>query len=124
MNKIIIADDDQFMETVYRVKFARRGFEVRMAADGDEVFRLLKTFTPDIILLDLVMPHTDGFMTLIKMRRHEKFKHIPIVVASNLGQQEDIDRALALGANDYVTKSDMTVDAIIDKVNAALNKTK
>lgn len=122
MTKILIAEDDRFLGMAYRAKFTKSGFEVQIAADGEEALEMLKTFTPDAMLLDLVMPRKDGFTTLAEIRKQEKFKHIPIIVASNLGQKEDVDKATALGANGYIIKSDMALEAIIEKVNTTISQ--
>ena len=92
MKNIIIAEDDKFLSNAYRVAFTRNDFDVRMANNGEEVFAILQEFTPDIILLDLIMPVKDGFMTLKELKGHEAYKKIPVVVASNLGQAEDFEK--------------------------------
>ena len=116
--KILVAEDDRFLVTAYRAKLTKAGFEVQIASDGDEVLATLQKFIPDIMLLDLVMPKKDGFAALEAIKKDEKLKHIPIIVASNLGQKEDLDKAKALGADDYIIKSDMSMDALVQKINS------
>lgn len=120
--KILVAEDDKFLSNAYRVKLTKAGFEVKMVADGQEVLTILQTFTPDIILLDVVMPVKDGFATLEAIKSDEKLKTIPVIVASNLGQKEDCDRALKLGANDFVVKSDLSLDTLIQKIHNLIGK--
>jgi two-component system, OmpR family, alkaline phosphatase synthesis response regulator PhoP len=122
MKKILIAEDDKFLASAYRLKLTKTDFEVQIANDGVELLETLKTFTPDLILLDLVMPIMDGFAVLENLRSNPNFKSLPILVASNLGQKEDIDRAKSLGANDFVIKSDMSLDTIIEKINKLISK--
>ena len=122
MKKILIAEDDKFLANAYRVKLTKSGFEVIIAYDGEEALNFLQNQIPDIILLDLVMPKKDGFTVLEEIKKTERLKGIPVIVASNLGQKEDIERTKSLGADDYVVKSDMTLDQIISKINALLNK--
>lgn len=117
MKKILIGEDDKFLSSAYRLKFTKVGFEIQIASDGDEVLKLLQTFTPDLILLDLVMPIKDGFAALEEIRANESYKSIPVLVASNLGQKEDVDKAMSMGANDFVVKSDMSLDDLIKKIN-------
>jgi len=117
MKKILIAEDDKFLASAYRLKLTKAGFEVQIANDGEELIKILETFVPDLILLDLVMPVMDGFAVLENLRSNSKFKSLPILVASNLGQKEDIDRASNLGATDFVVKSDMSLDMLIEKIN-------
>lgn len=120
MNKILIAEDDKFLVNAYRVKLTKSGFDVKIALDGEEVFEILKTFTPDIILLDLVMSKKDGFTVLEDLGKNEKYKGIPVLVASNLGQAEDIERAKKLGAKDFIVKSNMSLEDILTKIKSYL----
>lgn len=115
--KILIAEDDKFLGNAYRVKLTKAGFEVQLARDGQEVLTTLATFIPDVLLLDLMMPVKDGFTTLEEIKANPNLKSIPVIVASNLGQKEDFERALKLGAADFVVKSDLSLDTIIDKIN-------
>jgi DNA-binding response OmpR family regulator len=117
MKKILIAEDDKFLASAYKLKLTKAGFEVLIGANGNEIMDLLKTFLPDLILLDLVMPIKDGFTTLAEIRAINTFNKIPVLVASNLGQKEDIDKAIKLGANGFVVKSDMSLDDLILKIN-------
>ncbi len=120
MKKILIAEDDRFLQNIYRVKLTKEGFEVRVAGDGQEFLEELKTFTPDVILLDLVMPVVDGFTVLQTVKSDPKFKNIPVIVTSNLGQDEDVKKAMKLGAKDYIIKSDTALSGIIEKIKADL----
>lgn len=120
MKKILIAEDDKFLSSAYRVKLAKAGFEVHMASDGQEAISLLQNVTPDLILLDLIMPVKDGFATLQEIKANPAWKTIPVIVASNLGQKEDIEKSTQLGANDFVVKSDLSLDSVIEKINKLL----
>jgi DNA-binding response OmpR family regulator len=120
MAKILIAEDDKFLSSAYKVKLSKAGFEVQMARDGEEALTVLQTFTPDLIILDLMMPVKDGFSVLETIRKDDQFsqfKVTPVIVASNLGQKEDTDRAMSLGANDFLVKSDLSLDIVIEKIN-------
>ena len=94
MKKILVAEDDKFLDNAYRVKLTKAGFEVKIVRDGKEALEVLKTFLPDIIILDLVMPIKDGFATLEELKQDPRLKNIPVMVASNLGQKEDEERVL------------------------------
>jgi len=120
MAKVIIAEDDKFLLKAYQVKLNKSGFEVKYATDGAEVLEILKTFKPDLIVLDLIMPKKDGFYVLEQVKANPDLKHIPILVTSNLGQKEDIDRAKALGAHDYIIKSDMSLNDLVAKISSAI----
>ena len=118
--KILVVEDDKFLSSAYKAKLTKAGFEVVMALDGEEATTALTTFTPDIILLDLIMPKKDGFAVLQEIKASDKWKNIPVIVASNLGQKEDIDRGMALGAKDFIIKSDLSLDDLIKKINSLI----
>src|SRR5437867_1207790 len=107
MKKILVVDDDKFLGNAYRAKLTKAGYEIQLAKDGEEALDALKTFMPDLIILDLVMPVKDGFTTLEELKKNDQYKTIPVIVASNLGQKEDFDRAMKLGAVDFIIKSDL-----------------
>ncbi len=116
MPKVLVVEDDRFLVSAYRAKLEKSGYEVQIASDGDEALAALKTFLPDVMLLDLVMPKRDGFSTLEEIKKDARLSKIPIIVTSNLGQKEDIDKAMALGANDYIIKSDLSIEELVAKV--------
>jgi DNA-binding response OmpR family regulator len=122
MKKILVAEDDKFLSNAYRIKLSKLGYEVTVVSDGDQVMVHLRDNTPDLILLDLIMPVKDGFDTLKEIRVQSKFKKLPIIVASNLGQGEDVKKATELGATDYIVKSDLSLQELADKINSYLGK--
>jgi len=118
MKKILIVEDDTYLANAYRVKLTKAGFEVKNVFDGEEAISILQTFTPDIILLDIVMPKKDGFTTLEEIKANEKWKNIPVILASNLGQKEDREKGISLGAVEFFTKTDFTLNNLIEKINS------
>lgn len=118
--KIVVAEDDKFLSNAYRVKLTKEGYEVKMVGDGQELIDLLKTYIPDLIILDILMPVKDGFEALKEIRANPNLKSIPVIVATNLGQKNDIDQGLALGANDYIIKSDMSLEDLVAKIKTFL----
>ncbi|MEP7167127.1 MAG: response regulator [Candidatus Woesebacteria bacterium] len=121
MPKILVVEDDKFLSNAYKVKFTKAGFEVLIASDGNEALLVMQSQIPDLILLDLVMPAMDGFAVLAKLKVDQKLNGIPVIVASNLGQKEDIEKALAMGATDFIIKSDVSLDEIVEKIKAKLH---
>lgn len=117
MKKVLVVEDDTFLRNAYRVKLTKQGFDTKLASDGEEAITMLQTFTPDIIILDLVMPKKDGFATLAEIKAHESWKSIPVIIASNLGQKEDIDRGMKLGAKDFIIKADLSLNDLITKIH-------
>lgn len=117
MTKILIAEDDKFLANAYRLKLTKSGFDLRIVSNGEDALKELETFTPDVILLDIVMPKLDGFAVLKQIKSSEMHKNIPVIVASNLGQKEDIDLGKSLGAVDYIVKTDLSMEDLVDKLN-------
>lgn len=122
MAKILVAEDDKFLANAYRVKLSKASYEIKIAADGQEVLDILKTFIPDIILLDLIMPVKDGFAVLEELKKNNEWKNIPVIIASNLSQKEDIDRGMTLGAADYIIKSQMPINVVLAKIENLLKQ--
>ena len=116
MAKILVAEDDKFLANAYRVKLNKAGYEIKIVSDGQEAIDSLETFTPDVILLDLIMPIKDGFVVLEELKKSDKWKNIPVIVASNLGQKEDIDRGIALGGTDYIIKNQIPINNILTNI--------
>ena len=122
MNKILVAEDDKFLAGAYKLKLTHEGFAVEIVKDGQELLRVLPRFQPDLIILDLIMPRKDGFAVLQELQKNPSYNTIPVIVASNLGQQEDIDRAMQFGVKDFFVKSDLSMDELVAKIRARLSK--
>jgi two-component system alkaline phosphatase synthesis response regulator PhoP len=122
--KVLVVEDDAFLTGAYRVKLTKEGFEVEIAIDGEEALVKLRDFVPDVILMDIVMPRKDGFATLQDIKSSETLKNIPVIMATNLGQQGDIEKAKALGAVDLVTKSDTSMADLVTKIKTVIAASK
>lgn len=120
MKKILVVEDDTYLANAYRVKLTKAGFEVDNALDGEEALQHLSTFAPDLILLDLVLPKKDGFAVLSEIKTNPAFSSIPVIIASNLGQKEDIEKGLQLGAKDFFVKTDLSLNNLIEKINQTM----
>src|SRR3989338_7918354 len=118
MHKILIVEDDQFLSKLYKIKLQKEGFEVELAFDGQEGLEKFKSFKPELVLLDLIMPKIDGFTFLAKMKEDPDLysDKVPIIVFSNLGQDSDFQKAKELGAQDFFIKADIGLDKIVAKV--------
>lgn len=119
--KILIVEDDKFLRELISRKLAGRGYEVETAVDGEDGFKKLKKIKPDVVLLDLILPGIDGFEVLSRVKKEKEIENIPIIILSNLGQREDIERGLNLGAIDYLIKAHFTPQEIIEKVKEVLS---
>lgn len=119
--KILIVDDDPFIVDMYSLKLKEAGFEIDNAPDGRKGLEAIRSGGYDLILLDIVLPVTDGFEILETLKR-ENAPSPPILLLTNLGQKEDVERGLALGAADYIIKAQFTPSEVVEKVKAILNK--
>jgi len=116
MKKILMIEDDKFLRKIYRDKLTRAGFDFIEATNGEEGLNKVISESPDLVLLDLILPRKNGFDVLIEMKRNENTKKIPVIILSNLGQESDIKRGLELGAQDYLVKPEISLSEVVDKV--------
>jgi DNA-binding response OmpR family regulator len=122
--KILIVDDDSFLLDMYALKFNKSNFSVSTALGPEIALEQLKQgLSPDIILLDIMMPGMDGFEFLTKMREEKLSPNSIIIFLSNRGQSSDITQAEALGAS-YIVKASTTPGEVIDKVVNIINNIK
>ena len=119
-NKILVIEDDKFLRELITQKLIKEGYEVSEAVDGEEGAKKVKEKKPDLVLLDLILPGIDGFEVLTKIKQDPELKPIPIIILSNLGQKEDVERGLKLGAVDYLIKAHFTPGEIIEKIRSVL----
>jgi len=119
---ILIIEDDDFFRELIKKKLLSKDFDVLEAVDGEKGIEAMKEKKPDLVLLDLLLPNIDGFEVLLKVKADSSVSSIPIIILSNLGQQEDIERGLKLGAVDYLIKSQFDIDQIMEKIKNVLDK--
>jgi len=117
---ILIVEDDKFLRELIAQKLIKEGYEISKATDGEQGIKKIKEERPDLVLLDLILPGIDGFEVLTRIKTDPALAQIPVIILSNLGQSEDVDRCLKLGATDYLIKAHFTPDEIIEKVKNAL----
>jgi len=120
MKKILIVEDDKFLRELIVRKLKEENFNITEAIDGEEGIKKIKEEKPDLILLDLILPGIDGFEVLSKMKEDMSLSQIPVIILSNLGQKDDVERGFKLGVVDYLIKAHFTPGEIIEKVKAAL----
>lgn len=118
--KVVLIEDDEFLVNMYDTKLNEEGFEVVSALDGETGERTIKNEAPDVILLDILLPKKDGFEVLKSIREDSKTKDIPVILLTNLGQKEDVDKGLKLGANDYLIKAHFTPTEVVSKIRELL----
>ncbi|MDI6602516.1 MAG: response regulator [Patescibacteria group bacterium] len=117
---ILIVEDDKFLRELIAQKLINEGYEISEAVDGEEGIKKIQEEKPNLVLLDLILPGIDGFEVLSKMKEDVALAHIPVIILSNLGQKEDVERGLQLGAIDYLIKAHFTPGEIIEKIKNAL----
>lgn len=119
-NRVLIVEDDAMLSGVLAENLEAAKFKVAIVTDGLSVFDEVLKFSPDIILLDLVIPGIDGFMVLKQLKEDSKTSDIPVAVLSNLGQESDVKSVKALGADQYFLKANTRMDLIIKYVKDKL----
>jgi DNA-binding response OmpR family regulator len=122
MAKILIVEDDRFLRELITQKLIREGYNAVEAIDGEDGVKKIKEEGPDIILLDLILPGIDGFEVLKKTKEDPVTANIPVIILSNLGQKDDVDRGMKLGATDYMIKAHFTPGEIVSKVKSILKE--
>lgn len=118
--KILLVEDDSFLASLYATKFTTEGFEVLQTGRGEEVLELSKQEKPEVILLDLVLPGTDGFSALAALKSEPATKKIPVVILTNLNEREEVNKGFALGAADYLVKSNFLPSEVVEKVRKVI----
>lgn len=120
MRKILIIEDDKFLRELIGKKLIAENFDILEAIDGENGLKTLQEQKPDLVLLDLILPGIDGFEVLSRIKADDNLASMPVIILSNLGQKEDIDRGLKLGAVDYLVKAHFTPNEIVQKIKDAL----
>lgn len=118
--KILIIEDDKFLRELIARKLTDEGFNALEAVDGEDGIKKTKEIQPDLILLDLILPSIDGFEVLSRVKEDASIASIPIIILSNLGQKEEVEKGLNLGAVDYLIKAHFTPGEIIEKIKNIL----
>jgi len=120
MAKVLIIDDDQSMQSLYQRIFTLEGFEVEVASGGIEGLEKALSFSPDIILLDMMMPVVNGLEVLSKLKADDRLKDIPVIVMSNYSEMGITAHAMELGATQYFVKSDIEPVNLVAVVRTTL----
>jgi two-component system alkaline phosphatase synthesis response regulator PhoP len=122
MTRIVIVEDDPMISEIYKKKFSEAKFEVFTATTGEEVLNLAKKEKVDVILLDLIMPKMDGFEVTKNLRSGQYDPNIKIIIFSNLNQTEDKEKAMDLGANGFIAKSNYNPSELVAEVERLSNQ--
>lgn len=119
--KILIVEDDPYISKMYQLKLSLDGFDVQLAENGRIGVEKAKSFVPNIILTDILMPEMDGFDVIKNVKMEPDLKNIPILIMSNLGQEDHVQKGLELGAIGYIVKSQYTPTKVVEKIKEILS---
>ena len=120
--KILLVEDDEALRTVYKSRLEMEGFETAAAENGEAALSLVKSFKPDLAILDAMMPKISGFDVLDIFRNTAETKDIKVIMLTALSQPKDKERAKSLGADDYLVKSQVVIGDVVDRVKALLGE--
>jgi DNA-binding response OmpR family regulator len=122
--KVLLVEDDAFLREICSKKLTKEGYTVFEAIDGEQALAAVGKVDPDIVLLDIILPAIDGFQILHQIRGHanQAVAKVPVIMLSNLGQDDDIKKAMEMGANDYLVKAHFTTEEIVGKIRGILKK--
>jgi DNA-binding response OmpR family regulator len=117
---ILLIEDDTFLASIYQKKFEMEGFKMTIAEQGEKGLGEAKKKKPDLILLDILLPKMDGFTVLEKLKVDAGTKTIPVILLTNLGQKDDVEKGLQAGATDYLIKAHFKPSEIVERVRQVL----
>jgi DNA-binding response OmpR family regulator len=120
--KILVVEVDFFLSSLLSDRLMKEGYKVSVAGDGKHALRILETETPDLMLLDVIMPEMNGFDVLRAMKADERLSKILVIIFSNLSQEHEIEEAKSLGADDFIVKVEFTLTEALKKIDTLLKK--
>ena len=118
MAKILLVEDDSLIVKIYSTRLKADGFTVVSADNGEDGIAMAEKETPDFILLDVMMPKMDGFKVLETLRAKEGLKNIPIIVYSNLAQESEMQKAVQMGATEFIVKANISPTELVNKIKS------
>ena len=122
--KILIVEDDNFVAEVYFAKLTEMGYEAILAQNGEEGIATLKKDKIDMILLDILMPIMNGMEMLEEIKKREDWKNIPVILLTNVGEKESIQKVREMGVKNYLIKSHFTPAEVIEKIESVFKENK
>lgn len=122
--RLVVIEDDEVLSSTLQKSLKEAGFSVTLAKDGKEGLQTVQEQAPDLVLLDILLPGLSGLDVLAKLKQEEKTKDIPVLILSQLSDQDNISRAISLGAQGYLVKSDYALEDIVKKVQEFFQKSK
>lgn len=120
--KVLLIEDDLPMVKMYSTKLRKENFEVEVACDGEEGLKKAKEWSPDLVVLDLMIPKIGGMELLEQLRADSKTKNLPVIILSNLSQEQDIERSKQLEVKEFLIKVNFTPSQVVEKIKGYLRK--
>lgn len=121
MKKVLLIEDDTFLSSLLKNRLSREGLNIIHARDGQEAIDMLKTDTFNLVLLDIILPKKSGFEVLESIRQDAQLQNAPVIIISNLGQPEDIQKGQDLGAVEYFIKAKTSIDDLVQNILSFLS---
>ena len=122
MKTILLVEDDPFLIDIYATKLKKSGFKTEVVTDGESALKKIRQKMPDILLLDIVLPQTDGWKVLREIKEDPNLQNLKVVILSNLGQKEEVEKGLKLGAIKYLIKSFYTPSQVVEEIKKILDQ--
>ncbi len=119
--KILFIEDDAFLARIYTKALDEAGYDISLCSNAEEGVKMLERERPDLILLDILLPHMDGFEFLEQIKANPDSQSIPVLVLTNMGNKEDVDRANQLGVSGYLIKAHTLPKDAVGKIQTILN---
>lgn len=120
MQKILLIEDDPLLVDIYSTKLKQAGFEVAVEMRGEKALQMVEEIKPDLVMLDVVLPHVNGWEILQALKKSEQTKGVKVMILSNLGQKEEIEKGLKLGAEQYLIKAHYTPSQVVEEVKKVI----
>jgi DNA-binding response OmpR family regulator len=118
--KILLIEDEEMLASMYETKFKNEGYDIKKALDGETGLKMALDDKPDVILLDIIMPKLDGCSVFRALKETVITKVVPVVLLTNLGQDEDVKKGKSMGAAGYLVKANMTPAEVVEKIKEYL----
>ncbi|HEY4509832.1 MAG TPA: response regulator [Candidatus Paceibacterota bacterium] len=116
MKKVLIVEDEQLIGDLLQKKLRQEGYYASVAIDGEAALKQIREEKPDIVLLDIVLPRLNGFEVLSELKKDEELRQIPVIIISNSGQPDEIEKAKELGVRDWLVKTEFDPREVLEKV--------
>ncbi|NIM47416.1 MAG: response regulator [Candidatus Aenigmarchaeota archaeon] len=120
--KVLIVDDDPYILKMYQLKLGFEDYEIETAENGKIALEKIKNFKPDVVLLDILMPEMDGFGVLEEMKKESDHKKTKVIVLTNFGEAENLEKAKSFGVGDFIVKTQLTPTQVVERVKKILSK--